>query len=80
MTLNDMVEKPQQRLVPHEGMVVDVSTWNDAHNYHSVNQQRHNVSLHSAGIVAGLEVVAWDPPDNTAIVNPGIAVDAEVKA
>lgn len=77
MVLNDIVDNPQQRLIPHEGMVVDVNTWSAAHDYHSLHQQRHNMSMHSPGIVAGLEVVAWDPSDNSVVVNPGIAVDAE---
>ena len=65
MALTDMMGNPQERLVAREGMVVDVSTWNASHDYHALHHLRHNVSLHSPGVIAGLEVVAWDPPDNS---------------
>ena len=66
-----------RRLVASEGMVVDVTAWNAAHDYHTVHQLRHNISMHRPGITSGLEVVAWDPPDNSIIINPGIALDSE---
>lgn len=77
MALTDMMRSPQQRLVAQEGMVVDVSTWNASHDYHALHHLRHNVALHSPGVIAGLEVVAWDPPDNSVVINPGVAVDSE---
>lgn len=77
MALTDMMGNPQQRLVAREGMVVDVSTWNASHDYHALHRLRHNVSLHRPGVIAGLEVVAWDPPDNSVVINPGVAVDSE---
>ncbi|MCH9010343.1 MAG: DUF4159 domain-containing protein [Chloroflexi bacterium] len=66
-----------RRLVASEGMVVDVTAWNAAHDYHTVHQLRHNISMHRPGITSGLEVVAWDPPDNSIVINPGIALDSE---
>ena len=66
-----------RRLVASEGMVVDVTAWNAAHDYHAVHQLRHNMSMHRPGITSGLEVVAWDPPDNSVVINPGIAMDGE---
>lgn len=77
MALTDMMGSPQQRLIAQEGMVVDVSTWNASHDYHALHHLRHNVSLHSPGIIAGLDAVAWDPPDNSIVINPGVAVDSE---
>lgn len=35
------------------------------------------MALHQCGIVTGLEVVAWDPPDNSVVIYPGIALDPE---
>ena len=66
-----------RRLVASEGMVVDVTAWNAAHDYHTVHQLRHNMLMHRPGITSGLEVVAWDPPDNSIVINPGIALDDE---
>lgn len=77
MALTDMMGNPQERLVAQEGMVVDVSTWNASHDYHTQHHLRHNVALHSPGVIAGLDTVAWDPPDNSVVVNPGVAVDSE---
>ncbi len=76
MSLADILKKSLRRLVPQEGMILDVQTWNAAHDYHSVNQRLHAASMHSDGVVAGLEVVAWDPPDNSVVINPGVAVDS----
>ena len=77
MALTDMMGNPQKRLVAKEGMVVDVSTWNASHDYHALHHLRHNVALHSPGVIAGLDAVAWDPPDNSVVINPGVAVDTE---
>ena len=77
MPLTDMIDNPQQRLVPHEGLVVDVNTWTSAHDYHSTHQQRHNMALHSPGIVMGLEITPFDTPDNSIVVNPGAAIDPD---
>jgi hypothetical protein len=77
MSLADIIKRPLQRLVPHEGMVVDVATWNAAHDYHGAHQRLHAMTMHSPGVVAGLEVVAWDPPDSSVVINPGLAVDSE---
>jgi hypothetical protein len=35
------------------------------------------MSSHQYGIVTGLEVVAWNPPDNSVVVYPGVAIDYE---
>ncbi len=77
MPMDDFLKKPLSRLIPHEGLVIDVATWNAAHDYHALSQRLHVMSMHSAGVVTGLEVVAWDPPDNSVVINPGVAVDPE---
>ena len=76
MSLTDVLKTPLRRLIPHEGLVIDVSTWDDAHQYHVANQRLHAMTMHNSGVVTGLEVVAWDPPDNSVVINPGIAVDS----
>lgn len=77
MPLADMMDQRIRRLVPHEGLVVDVDTWESAHGYHAIQQRLHSMSLHNDGIVTGLEVVAWDPADNSVVINPGVAIDAD---
>lgn len=75
--MGDILKDQVRRLAPHEGMVIDVSSWNAAHEYHMMQQRMHSMAMHSAGLVSGLEVVAWDPPDSSVVINPGIAVDEE---
>ena len=77
MSLADVLKRPLRRLVPHEGLVIDVPTWNAAHDYHIYHQRLHALAMHSPGVITGLEVVAWEPPGNSIVINPGIAVDAE---
>lgn len=64
------------RVHPVAGLVIDVDTWATAHDYHRIHQQLHLLSLHGSGIANGLEVVPTDPPSDTVVVEPGIAIDA----
>ncbi len=77
MPLTDILKDQIRRLVPHEGMVIDVSSWNAAHEYHTMQGRLHSMAMHNAGLVNGLEVVAWDPPDTSVVINPGIALDED---
>ncbi len=77
MKAPDLGTYQRKRLNPYRGLVIDVPVWSDAHNYHRDQHRLHAMSSHRHGIVAGLEVVAWDPPDNSVVVNPGVAVDHE---
>lgn len=77
MSLADLLKKPIQRLNPHRGLAIDVATWSAAHDYHRLHRQLHTLSMHRPGVVTGLDVVAWSPPDNSVVVYPGVAVDSE---
>ena len=77
MPISDLYQQRSQRLVAHEGLVVDVATWSSAHDYHVSQQRSHSMTLHNAGVVAGLEVVAWEPADDSVVINPGVAVDSD---
>lgn len=77
MSLDDMIKKPLRRLNPYRGLIVDVSTWSDAHDYHRAQHRLHTVSMHSPGVVLGLDVVAWNPPDNSVVIYSGVALDSE---
>lgn len=76
MSLADLIRKPLRRLNPHRGMVINVDSWQEAHGYHRIHQRLHALSMHRPGIVVGMDVVGWNPPDNTVVVSPGIAVDS----
>ena len=73
----DLSGLQRKRLNPYKGLVIDVPKWVDAHSYHSEQQKLHAVSLHRHGVVFGLEVVAWNPPDDSAVIYPGVALDHE---
>lgn len=76
MTTNIWQAAPTRRLKPTDGMAVTAEVWDEAHDYHRVQHQWHLRWQHGAGIVAGLEVIANDPPDNAVYILPGLAVDA----
>lgn len=75
MNAEELASYPLQRVAAYEGLAVDAALWNDAHTYHHMAQRLHTRALHGWGIVAGLEVVASDPPARDVIVRPGLAVD-----
>ena len=77
MTTQDLKHFQRKRLNPFKGLVIDVPVWTDAHEYHREQHRLHSMALHQYGIVTGLEVVAWDPPDNSVVVYPGIALDSQ---
>lgn len=67
---------PTKRIKPVDGMVVTAEIWEEAHQYHRLVQQFHTMLNHGAGILAGLKVIASDPPDRSVYILPGIAVDS----
>jgi hypothetical protein len=67
---------PTQRVHPFDGMSITAAVWADAHDYHWQHQKLHALLQHGVGIVAGLEVIASDPPDSSVYILPGIAMDA----
>ncbi|MBM3941655.1 MAG: DUF4159 domain-containing protein [SAR202 cluster bacterium] len=75
MTLANLAPTPQRRLNPSQGLVVDVAVWNASHEYHRAQQRLHNLAMHGAGVVTGLEVTAAEPPGRWVVVHPGLAVD-----
>lgn len=66
---------PTARLKPYDGMPVTSSVWADAHDEHRLSRRAHDLVFHGSGIIAGLEVVANDPPNQFVYISPGIAVD-----
>jgi Domain of unknown function (DUF4159) len=65
---------PIKRLKPIDGLSVTADVWSEAHDYHRLRQRYHALLAHGFGLVAGLEVVASDPADNTVYIMPGMAI------
>jgi hypothetical protein len=63
------------RVHPFTGLVIDVDTWATAHDYHRRHQELHLLTLHGSGIAYGLDVLPTDPPSETVVVEPGVAID-----
>ncbi len=70
---------PNKRVKPYDGMSVTADVWQQAHEYHKLYNQAHNLFFHGSGILIGLEVVASDPPDSMVFILPGVAVDPNGK-
>jgi len=68
---------PKTRIKPYDGMSVTADVWAQAHEEHRQARRAHDLYFHGAGIVAGLEVTANDPPDQYVFVSPGVALDSE---
>lgn len=66
---------PARRIKPFDGMTITAAVWNEAHEYHRRSSELHALFSHGAGILAGLEVIASDPPDTNVYILPGIAID-----
>ncbi|MFQ5873060.1 MAG: DUF4159 domain-containing protein, partial [Dehalococcoidia bacterium] len=77
MPLEDFFKVQRKRINPFKGLVIDVDTWADAHNYHRDQQGLHAMAMHQHGMAVGLEVLSWDPPDSSVVIYPGLAVDRE---
>ncbi|MGE0059817.1 MAG: hypothetical protein AB7P33_13180 [Dehalococcoidia bacterium] len=73
--MNQTNLRSQVRVHPFTGLVVDVDTWATAHDYHRRHQELHLLTLHGSGIAYGLEVLPTDPPSDTVVIEPGVAVD-----
>jgi hypothetical protein len=71
----DFREFPTRRIRPEDGLAVTAQVWEAAHTYHRLRLRFHNLLRHEPGILAGLGVIASDPPDSTVYVLPGMAVD-----
>lgn len=77
MGLADLIRFQLKRVNPFRGLVVDAPTWAEAHGYHRDLTRLHNLALHRPGIIAGLEVNPFEPPDRSVIIHPGVGVDAD---
>jgi hypothetical protein len=66
-----------RRVNPFRGLMIDESTWADAHDYHRHALRLHLLSAHGWGVVQGLEVVAAADAPDTIVVRPGVAIDQQ---
>ena len=77
MELKDVINFQLKRANPFPGLMIDVDTWQDAHNYHRDQQRLHIMAFHQTGILGGLEVNANNPPDLSVTIRPGMAIDPD---
>lgn len=77
MSLRDVLRIQLKRVNPFRGLVIDSTTWADAHEYHRTHLRLHNLAMHQPGIVFGLGIQASDPADRSVVIEPGLAVDPD---
>jgi len=65
------------RVNPFRGLLVDETTWADAHDYHRNQMRFHLLAMHGVGVVQGLDVTASQPADMRVTVRPGLGIDGE---
>lgn len=76
MDKNDLLQTlPTKQIKPVDGMAVTADVWAEAHDEHRRARRTHAMAFHGTGIVAGLEVIASEPPDTAVYILPGVAVD-----
>ncbi len=76
MISEELLEKfPTKRIKPFDGMAITAAVWEKAHEYHRLGQQFQTLFSLGSGILAGLEVMASDPPDTSVYILPGVAID-----
>lgn len=76
MTLSSLLRhNPGRRVSAFNGMAVTADVWQEAHEYHRYQQQMHALNGHGTGILAGLEVIAGEPPSQSVFILPGAAID-----
>lgn len=72
---DQMKEYPTRRMHPVDGVAVSAKVWEEAHSYHRLQDRFHAQFGHGPGILAGLNIIASDPPDLSVYVLPGAAID-----
>ncbi len=75
--MSELQAYPRKRIEPVDGMAVTAQVWQEAHEYHRLQQRYHALWYHGSGIVTGLEVTASDPPDSSVVIHPGVALDGQ---
>ncbi len=76
MNTQELLQKyPTRRINVTDGLAVTAEFWKESHDYHHQSQGFLTLFCHGPGIVAGLEVIASDPPDTSVYILPGIAID-----
>lgn len=76
VNMQGLLEKyPLKRINPFDGMAITAQVWQEAHNFHQQSHSFLTMLSHGPGIVAGLQVIASDPPDTSVYILPGVAID-----
>ena len=66
---------PNTHIKPYDGMAITADVWAQAHEEHRQARRAHDLVLHGAGIVSGLQVMPNDPADQFVYISPGVAID-----
>ena len=76
MTDNTLANQfPRKYIKPYDGMSITADVWGQAHEEHRQTVFAHTSTLHGAGIITGLDVIANDPPGQVVFITAGAAVD-----
>jgi hypothetical protein len=77
MDLSSITRFRLRRVNPYRGLVVDESTWGEAHDYHRDHMRLHTLAFHDVGVVVGLTVTPTASQTGSVDVGAGVAVDGD---
>jgi hypothetical protein len=73
---DEFLARPITGIQPFNELPVDAEIWREAHEHHHQHRRLHAAIAHRAGILFGLEVLAWPGQVGGVIVAPGVGIDA----
>jgi hypothetical protein len=77
MDLSSLTRFRLRRVNPYRGLVIDETTWAEAHDYHRDHVRLHTLAFHSPGVIGGLEVRPTPSQAGSVDVGSGVALDPE---
>src|SRR5438874_8601745 len=77
MDLSNLTRFRLRRVNPYRGLVIDETTWAEAHDYHRDHVRLHTLAFHSPGVIGGLDVTPTASQVGSVDVTTGVALDPD---
>jgi hypothetical protein len=77
LDLSSLTRFRLRRVNPYRGLVIDETTWAEAHDYHRDHVRLHTLAFHSPGVIGGLDVRPTPSQAGSVDISTGVALDPE---